>query len=37
VQVGRRLYALVPMEKLNFKNMSEMLDKYDVYLLTKGK
>jgi hypothetical protein len=37
VQVGKRLYGLVPMERLTLKNMSGMLDKYDVYLLTRGK
>jgi hypothetical protein len=37
VQIGRRLYKLVPAEKLTFRNMSSLLDEFDVRLLVKGK
>jgi len=37
VQIGRRLYKLVPAEKVSIKNLSHFLDKFDVRILTERK
>lgn len=35
VQIKNRLYRLVPSEKLTVKNMSAMIDEFDIYFLSK--
>jgi hypothetical protein len=35
VQISNRLYRLVPAEKCTIKTMSDLIDKFDIYFLSK--